>query len=162
MSCSLTFWTQPQSLICDELIGWEAVVQLDHINVTGLQTSSFKTFVGSWVRHVVSHLDREKEADIGRCWREQLWDLFQARINRKHLTPGLDGRKCSCDLNRDTPVPNNVNKECFPNTLISGAEQALQHCRTPKSYRYLILKKRPSWCRHCICKQCKMSLGLFT
>lgn len=59
MRCSLTLWTQPQGLIRDELIGWEAVVQLDHINVIWLQTSGLETLLSRQLGHVIPHLERK-------------------------------------------------------------------------------------------------------
>lgn len=56
--CLLTLGTQPQSLVRNELICREAVVQLHHINVTGSQTRRFKALCGRQPSHVVSHLHR--------------------------------------------------------------------------------------------------------
>lgn len=66
--CLLTLGAQPKSLVCNELICWEAVVQLHHVDITGPQTCSFEALCGRQPSHVVSHLDRWHETCVQALW----------------------------------------------------------------------------------------------
>lgn len=91
----LTLGTQPQSLVRNELVCWEAVVQLHHIDVAGSQTRRFKTLRGRQPSHVVSHLNRWQET----CLRSP--SLFGAELHvistsQKENSPS----SCSCSLQK--------------------------------------------------------------